>query len=107
MYPTPHTGLSSAAPIEVTATTEGPTVISVAWRKPATTSGLINYLIVYSPVGTGDLFIIGCGTHSSKRLTRLTPNTTYQMFVRAQNVQGISVTSEVVMAMTLPISSEP
>ena len=103
---TPLAGVPSS-PMEVTVTPQSPTVINVAWREPSVTNGVIvGYIVQYIQMESGNLAIIACGTHPSKLLVGLSPNTTYQVVVRARNEHGVSVASEVVMGMTPPISSE-
>ena len=98
-----------SAPIEVNTTPLSPTVIHVHWNAPSITNGtIVNYIVTYTQVGSGTFMNISTGSGSilSRTLVGLTPNTTYQMIVRAQNEHGVGMASEIAMGTTLSVSSE-
>ena len=71
-----------------------------------TNGPILNYYVTYTRVGSGVSQNVSTGSGDNKNilLTGLISNTSYQMFVTAENDHGVGVASGVVMAMTPPIS---
>lgn len=83
------------------------TTINVQWREPSVTNGLLlNYFVMYINSRTDRVIneTTGSGDTRSLLLNGLTPNTPYQISVRAENQFGLGMASDVVTGTTFAIS---
>ena len=90
------------APVNVTVTVQSATSVQLSWVQPSDNGGtpLTNYIITYSSAGD-HMTINTSNTQSTRRLNGLSPYSTYQFHVSAENAIGVGPASVTVNAMTL------